>query len=100
MQTIPETYKQAHYAMKLVKRDWMAAMYKAGHDNYWEVHQVRIGKAVQIKGKQYPEREILAGNEDFGTYAWACGTLERAEERFAEVLDSLKAKEEAAGMSG
>ncbi len=66
MQTIPEQYKQAGHAMRLVRREGVAAIFKAVGADYWEVHRVRVRKAEHKFGKDYPEREVLAGNEDFG----------------------------------
>lgn len=88
MQTIPISYKQAGHPMLLVKREGNAAMYKASHSDYWEVHQVRVRPAEKIKNSDYPEREVLAGNEDFGTCGWACVSEDRAERRFREILVS------------
>ena len=87
METVPQTFTQAHYIMELVKREGKAVMYKAKHDNYWEVHAVKVAKAERKFGKDYPERELLAGNEEFGKRAWAVCSLERAEARFEEVLE-------------
>ncbi len=86
MQTIPESYNQAGHPMKLVRREGNAAMYKAVGTDYWEVHRVRVSGPDTIKGKVYPIREILAGNEDFGTFGWACTSQERAGGRFAAAL--------------
>lgn len=72
--------------MELVKRHGNAAMYRSKSSDYFEVHKVRVAKAATIFGKSVPEREILAGNEDFGSIAWACTSLERAEFRFADLL--------------
>jgi len=74
--------------MQLVKREANAAMYKAAGADYWEIHVVRVRPAETIVGRTYPEREVLAGNEDFGTYAWACTTQERANGRFVDILAS------------
>jgi len=86
MQTIPEQYKQAGHAMRLVRREGMVAMFKAVGADYWEVHKVRVRKAEHKFGKDYPEREVLAGNEDFGTYGWACVSQDRADGRFVDIL--------------
>ena len=72
--------------MQLIKREGMTVMFKAVGADYWEVHQVRIRKAETMFGKEVPEREVLAGNEDFGKYAWACVSQGRADGRFADVL--------------
>lgn len=86
MQTIPESYVQAGHPMKLVRREGNAAMYKAVGSDYWEVHRVRVRGPDTIKGRQYPVREVLAGNEDFGAFGWACVSQERADGRFAAAL--------------
>ena len=86
MQTITDQYKQAGHAMRLVRREGMVAMFKAVGADYWEVHRVRIRRAEHKFGKDYPEREILAGNEDFGQYAWSCISQDRADGRFADIL--------------
>ena len=84
IQPIPTEYKQAGHLMRLVKRDGMAAMFQSVDSSYWEVHRIRIAAARQIFDKSYPEREILAGNEDFGQFGWACSSQTRAEARFSE----------------
>src|SRR5688572_30759935 len=86
METIPNSYKQAGHLMELSRRERNAVIYKAISTDYWEVHQIRVDKPRKIFGKDYPEREILAGNEDFGTYAWACTSLEAAEARLDNIL--------------
>ena len=87
MQTIPETYTQAGHSMSLFRREGTVAMYRSQGKDYWEVHRIRIAPPKTFpSGKHYPEREILAGNEDFGEFGWACVTQERADSRFAEAL--------------
>jgi hypothetical protein len=49
------------------------------------VFKLRIQPEREIFGKSYPEKERFPGNEDFGIWAWACRTLERAMERFNEL---------------
>lgn len=91
MQTIPATYKQAGHQMQFRKRLGMVALYKASADDYWEVHIVRVEKARRIFDKEYPEREALAGSSDFGAYAWACNSEDRAETRFRAAIAILAA---------
>lgn len=86
MQTIPDTYRQASQVLQLIKRERNAVLYGNNASDYFEVHKVRVAKAKQVFSKDYPEREILAGDEEFGRYAWACVTRDRAEARFADVL--------------
>lgn len=84
MQTIPQTFRQAGHQMTLQKRQANVALYASVGLDYFEVHKVRVAKAKEMFGKSYPDREVLAGNEEFGTAAWACNSQERAESRFAE----------------
>ncbi len=91
MQTIPDSYRQAGHPMQIVKREGNVAMYKAAHSDYWEVHIVRVRPAETIMKRDYPEREVLAGNEDFGSLAWACISEDRAEHRFREALVPVSA---------
>jgi hypothetical protein len=86
MQTIPTEYRQAGHVMQLVKRDGNAVMFKAAGDNYWEVHRIRVAPAESIRGRPYPEREVLAGNEAFGTDGWACVTQARADSRYNAIV--------------
>ena len=72
-------------------------MYKAVGADYWEVHAIKFEKARQIFGKEYPEREALAGTSEFGQSGWACISQERADGRFADALmlkvDDIDAEE-------
>ena len=88
--TIPGHYKQAGYFMTLLKREGNAVMYADASQTYFEVHKVRVAKPKTVFGKLYPEREILAGNEDFGVNGWACVSRERAEFRFANIVAESK----------
>ncbi len=72
--------------MQLQKREGNAAMFKAFKADYWEVHAIRVEKARKIFGKDYPEREALAGTAEFGQRGWACVSQERADGRFATAL--------------
>lgn len=84
MQTIPCSFKQASQTLHLIRREGNVAMYNTKSGDYWEVHKVRVAPAEQIFGRDMPEREVLAGNSDFGKLAWACTSAARAEARFAD----------------
>ncbi len=73
--------------MQLLKRDGNVVMYKAAHSDYWEVHVVRIEKAGEVFGKQYPEREKLASAGEFGKWGWACASVEMADSRYRDALE-------------
>ena len=91
MQTIPKGYKQAGYVMELQKREGNVAMYRSVMGDYWEVHRIQVRPAERAFGRDYPEREVLASNEEFGSFAWACNSQERADLRFrnATALENL-----------
>ncbi len=86
MQTIPQTYRRPGHTMQLQKREGMAAMFRSVSGNYWEVHRIRVSPPKEMFGRAYPEREVLAGNEAFGEFGWACTSQDRADARFSEAL--------------
>ena len=90
MQTIPETYKQAGQKMTLVKRQGMVALYANRDNSYYEVHKVRVRGTRTVFGKEIPEHETLASNEEFGQRAYACVSRERADMRFADLAGDWK----------
>lgn len=90
---IPQTYRQAGMTMTLVRREGMAAMYADSGHTYFEVHRIRLAKACHAFGKDFPAREALACNNEFGRTAWACTTRQRADVRFGEALAASPARE-------
>jgi len=54
---------------KLIKRTRKKAIYLRD-DGYFEIFKIKTAKAARIFGKEYPERELYPGNEDFGATAW------------------------------
>ena len=55
----------------LIKRSKCKALYLRD-DNIYEVFRIKKGKAAEIFGKEYPEREVYPGSEDLTT---ACGGI-------------------------
>ena len=95
LQRIPETFKKHGFVYNLIKREKNIALYKQcnkdGSLSSYEVHKVRFKKSGSRKlpdGQvlEYPDMEILAGDEDFGMYGWAFMKLENAEKRYAQLL--------------
>src|SRR5213595_2890441 len=74
---VPDSYVQAGFTMKLVRREGDVVMYSDSIKSYFEVHLVRLRGPEKIRDKEYPRREVLAGNEDFGKYAFACTSQDR-----------------------
>ena len=102
MRQIKDSFKSNGFNYQLIKREGKIAMYSQskkeadnGEEDVWgyEVHKVRVLPPRNTKIKQrngsyrpliQPKREELAGNEDFGLYAWTCDDLEHAEQVFKE----------------
>ncbi len=97
---IPLNFRANGYDYQLIKRSERVALYSQenskGDIKGYEVHKVRF--------KSYAERkftrsnghvdtysgynaEVLAKNEDFGTYGWNFDTLENAEKKYKELLN-------------
>ena len=98
MNTIKQTFIKSGYNYNLEKRDGMIALYSMSKDNdikHYEVHKVRIktGSVSKIKSLggnvrvlQQPTREILAGDEDFGSYGWSFQHLDNALVKYNELV--------------
>ena len=85
---ISKEFKKNGYNYSLLSRNESTALYKQlnGTDIVgYEVHKLRTSKARDIKGKHYPSKEILAGNEDFGTYGWSYSQYDDALVKYNEV---------------
>jgi hypothetical protein len=52
------------------------------NDGCYEVFKISISPAATIFGKDYPEREVYPGNEDFGFSAWCIRDEKKAYERY------------------
>ena len=93
MELLPEKIKRKNFFYELEKRGTKALMYRQidDEDNYlvgYEVFKIKVDPPKVVFGIQLNEREIFPANEDFGKWAWACTTRERAEQRF-QYLESL-----------
>jgi len=66
---------------ELMERTEKKAIYHRS-DDIWEVFRIKIRKAEEEFGKQYPEREVYPGNEDFGQTAWCFNNRENALKRY------------------
>ena len=86
MKSIPQIYNHAIYNMELQKREANVAVYKDKTRPYWEVHVVRVAAGREKFGKFYDEHEKLPSQSEFGVYAWACVTQERADARMNEAI--------------
>lgn len=73
-------YKRGEKAMIYEQYDPEVEMVVA-----YETFRLKVDKPKVVFGIELGEREIFPGNEDFGKWAWACSTKERALERFDRI---------------
>lgn len=97
MQKIPKTFNKNGLCHELIKREGNIALYiqsfiEGGTSGY-EIHKVVISTPTNAKYEQpdgtikvveYPAKEKLASNEEFGRYGWSCLTLAQAQKLFDE----------------
>ena len=95
LKPIPREFNANGMSLKLRQRNEKVAMYgihKHGKILGFEVHKLRIGKESTFKmGDReifVPRRELLSGNEDFGSYGWHYACLEDALRKFGEICSS------------
>ena len=93
MELLPEQIKRNGFIYDLEKRGNKTLMYKqtdaeADFVCAYEVFKIKVDQPKVIFGISLPEREVFPGNEDFGKWAWAISSKERAYEKF-EYLENL-----------
>lgn len=95
MEKLKEQFRKHGYDYSMVNRSDIAAIFQqsdAGKVIAFEVIKVRISKACHTFGKDYPEREIYPGDNEWGLYGWTYKTLADAQARFNQ-LNTVPEKE-------
>lgn len=77
MKKLPKVHKANGYTYTQVMRTESKALYESDGD-FYEVFRIKIRPAEEAFGREYPEREIYPGNEDFGKFAWCYSQYENA----------------------
>ncbi len=102
MKKIPKTFNKNGMIHTLIQRSDTVALYKSSVNNDirgYDVHKIRQKRSSfsefaqsdgSIRKLYLPEREILAGNEEFGMYGWSYDTKETAKKKFEELTNSSK----------
>lgn len=93
LQRIPERFGKNGYDFELIERAPGVALFRLSCRREavvaWEVHKVRVmeERTTEMGGRRvhWPRREILAGNEEFGTYAWSFEHEDSARQKFQEL---------------
>jgi hypothetical protein len=77
VRSLPLQIGHSDHKCQQVWRDKTHAVYKhfGSHGQFigWEAILIKVAPARRIFGKDYPEREVYPGNEDFGRYALSVG---------------------------
>ena len=95
MEYLDKEIKKNGFVYKFYKRGKKALIYlqtdpeRDDEVGSYEVFKIRIDKPKVIFGISLPEREKFPGHEDFGKWAWACSTMDRAMSRFNEIEESV-----------
>ena len=85
---LPSHFRQGGFEFHLCERVGDVALFrksKHGRDTY-EVVIIRRLSAGAVFAKEYPSREAMPPSESWGISGWSLTTLERAREKFAEVV--------------
>ena len=89
---IPSKFSHDGFAFQLCERVGDVALFKKsrqGRDTY-EVVIVQSHLARTIFGKQYVAREAMPPSKSWGINGWSLTTLDRAREKFAELVRSTQ----------
>ena len=85
MNQIPQKFRRKKFDYELVCRTQNFALYEfvnTRKEKEWEVHKLRIRKATTTKfgdtTVSYSESEVLAKDNEFGTYGWHFMSLQGA----------------------
>lgn len=89
MKKLDKVIRKNGFVYELMKRNKYVAIYKQ-EDTGYEVFLIRVGKAENIKGREYPEREVFPFNEDFGEFAWSYRKYEQALEKYKYLNKHLR----------
>ena len=101
IKVIPDEFRKNGLTHTLMEKDKNWAIYRQ-HDpkglkpemtHGFELHRVRVRKyrrpphflGVPAPEANWDDIEILASNEEFGTYGWSCFNFKEAQERASEL---------------
>lgn len=108
MKTLPATYRANGWNYKLVKRNERAAIYSQSkhHDlpangkaAAYEVFVIqKLKEHLSPRGTTVEATEAVPSQSAWGTKAWTCPTLERAEAVYGEILAGIRPARRANGL--
>ena len=94
MEILSDEIRKNGYIYRLEKRGENAMVYRQicpeeGDIIAYEVFKIKVDKPKIVFGIQLNEREIFPGNEDFGKWAWATRSLDKAEQIFERIESGI-----------
>lgn len=90
---MPNTFNSGGYSFRVVERTTnhaLLAKTKGGSRDFWEVVVIQKLPAQTIYGRDYPEREAMPSNEQWGLEAWSPANEELARNRFKALVVQSK----------
>lgn len=101
IQRIPEKTKKNGLNLEIIEKTEKVVIYRQLNDSKvvyaYQVHKVRFKRECTRKIRHpdgriniiyYPNREVLASNEEFGRYAWSYNTYEAAKNKYNELTSN------------
>ena len=95
MNTLPDTFigraSQKNWTFTKVKREGRVAIYsKTTPDistTYYETVVINVHNGYKLGGVQFPPGETYPGDGMFGISGWCYNELEKAEQKFTQLLE-------------
>jgi len=89
---VPKMFKVGGFTHYLLKFGVQWAVYESKNELGcvvgYELHKLRIRPPCTAFGKEYGEAVRLAGNEEFGKWAWSFSTKESALKEFNKLIEN------------
>ena len=90
---LPDFYRKNTFDFALIKRSGDVAIFSQSDEGViygFEVFEIRKQKETQFGKIHYEAKERVPSNEEWGTNAFTCHTLEQAEIKMAKILETIK----------
>lgn len=90
MQQLPTSFKKPGYLYAQIAKSDKAVIYKQSDDETgqvygYEVMEIKVSQPERAFGRDYPLREVMPGNNEWGTKAFTYSDHERAVNKFTEI---------------
>lgn len=85
MTQYPTQFRKNSWSYRQLKRTGNVALYEQGGGCAYEVIRIKQNPERTIKGNVIPPHEAGPGDSEWGRNGWTLATIQRAEEKFAEI---------------